>query len=126
MIRFACPHCNTRLKAHDDRAGATMPCPDCRQPVVVPAAVALDDLMAGRTQLPPLRLLLPVVRAAAWGVCLLWAGVVVLNYLSAYSQGSPNAIQEAGLASGSCFWVIVAYVGARAIDSATRWERTAP
>lgn len=37
MINFSCPNCNRRLKAADSRIGATLPCPACKNEVIVPS-----------------------------------------------------------------------------------------
>jgi HEAT repeat protein len=37
MIRFACPHCQTGLRARDEKAGRSARCPKCRAPITVPA-----------------------------------------------------------------------------------------
>lgn len=36
MIRFACPNCETALKAANDRAGQKISCPECQRRVAVP------------------------------------------------------------------------------------------
>lgn len=39
-IEFRCPHCQTPLKAEDDRAGTTGNCPKCGKEITVPAQVS--------------------------------------------------------------------------------------
>jgi hypothetical protein len=50
-VRFACPHCRAVLRGPSRKAGQTIPCPKCRNPVIVPPpaqvapalGIALDD-----------------------------------------------------------------------------------
>jgi len=37
MMRFACPHCKASVSAPEEKAGARVYCPRCRQPFQVPA-----------------------------------------------------------------------------------------
>jgi hypothetical protein len=41
-IRFRCPHCQRKLKARNDKAEQQMACPNCGQPLTVPAHEAVD------------------------------------------------------------------------------------
>ncbi len=45
-IRFRCPHCQRKLKARSDKAAQRMNCPNCGQPLTVPAGDAVEQLPA--------------------------------------------------------------------------------
>jgi hypothetical protein len=38
MMRFACPHCKATVSAPEEKVGARVYCPRCRQPFHVPSA----------------------------------------------------------------------------------------
>jgi len=42
-IKFACPKCQSRLSAADDKVGVKFPCPKCGQRLQVPTAVPVAD-----------------------------------------------------------------------------------
>jgi hypothetical protein len=77
-----------------------------------------DDRYGGRTPMGG-GMGWPTIRLVAWAVCVLWTGGACLFYLGSMSKAQ-SAIQEASLAANACFWVIVAYVIARAVDSVSR------
>ena len=43
MIAVTCAACGTDLKAEDDRAGSTLPCPGCGRAVPVPGAAGAEQ-----------------------------------------------------------------------------------
>jgi hypothetical protein len=64
-----------------------------------------------------------VLRVVVWGLCLVYAVVLVMNYMSRLPQAK-SAVQEAFLAGDACVWLIFGYVVARALDRILGRERS--
>lgn len=102
MIRFACPACQAVIKAPDERAGATAPCPRCRKPVripggkaVAPAAASLSTAESFPAPVAPgLR---PLLIMGGFGVALLLLVGVALGalvYLAKNPSSGPRSLSE--------------------------------
>jgi hypothetical protein len=126
-IIFDCPECRASLEFGDAAAGNTVTCPGCKTIVPVPQPEKDLSIVSLPTPFPPTRdvrrawrFSLSVLRAIVWSSCVLFCGAVAVEYLRMLDKAQ-SAIQEASLAATACFWIILPYIVARAIDSATRW-----
>jgi hypothetical protein len=129
MIRVTCPTCGTAIQAGDDTGGKATRCPKCREPIRVPGAApappADGPLPKAAPPAPaeaepdrPRRRGGPV-RAVAWALFLAWAGGVALFHLLML-HAAESATQQAAASAEMCFWLILGYTVARALDSVTR------
>jgi hypothetical protein len=64
-----------------------------------------------------------VLRVIVWGLCLVYAVVLVMHYHTRLPEAK-SAIQEAFLAADACVWLIFGYIIARALDRILGDERS--
>jgi DNA-directed RNA polymerase subunit RPC12/RpoP len=122
MIRFSCLNCGKPLRVDDNLAGKGIECRHCSSPQEVPYLPENVQLPATKKSSSGREMLLPIVRAVVWSVFVLVALVLASSYSTISSRKEISAIQQAALAADACFWLILWYGIARAIDSVTRWR----
>jgi hypothetical protein len=126
FIECSCPECAYHYEIAEDLAGKTVLCPDCqaRFKPINPAAASQQIRSRKCDQSNTVKerpiVVLPIIRAVVWSLCVAAVGLFGLLYITGLAQCN-GAIQEASLAANACVWIITAYVVARAIDSAIRW-----
>lgn len=91
-------------------------CPDCFHVYIVP------DSLEGSMPCPKCEawsasaVALPIIRAVVWTMFLAWSLFVMIWYFRTGERVNVPAAVD------GCFWLILAYGVARAIDSMTRWR----
>lgn len=133
---FKCPKCGEGLVIQDEppqlpqlKQGDAADAGDAAQPSASPdRAPPSDDLVRIVGAIHDVRdavqdttadVAYIAIRAFVWFLAIGWTGFVAFGYSMALTE-RPSAIQQAGLAADACLWILIGYVAARAVDSATR------
>jgi len=103
-IDVTCGKCGASMKAKDEAAGKTFPCPKCQESVLV------------RRRAIPWGTLCNVATMLAWGVCAAWAMFVGVMF-TVLIGGAESAIQEAAAGAVAAAAVVIPYVICRATQA---------
>lgn len=115
MIQFECLDCGKPLRVDESLAGKRIKCRHCDEAQQVPTR---PDAPMPRFALSPIDVVLANLRILVWLVFLVIAGFIMMGYIT--TPKAANVLHQAAAAADGCFWLILAYAIARAIDSMTR------
>lgn len=112
MIQFSCPNCQKVLKAPDEKAGVTVRCPQCKQPLSVPSPVAINPspTLAQRQEPSPPPPPLPVATGNLQAVSVAVNGIYAKAKTFIKSEWTTKKIAIVGGAAGGALLLLLVLV----------------